>query len=130
MNMPTTEQPELQLQKTLNQWQNRQQVHGKVFLFLCIWSFISFVLFCLDPCQGSTWLLLISLTLMMSAGASMFRAAHAVVQHKQLLELPVVVINPPETRALPAAAFYGKDTGPADFSLERTTPWIFPGTQN
>lgn len=138
MSMPTTEQQEteqqelheLELQKALNQWQNRQRVHGHILLFLCLASFISFALFCLDPCPGTTWLLLISLTLMVTAGASMFHAAHAVVQHQQLLELPVSATRSTETRSLPAAAFYAKDTTPATYSFEPTKPWIFPGVQN
>jgi len=121
MNMPTTEQ--LELQRTLDQWQNRQRVHGNVFLFLCLASLISFVLFCLDPCQGTTWLLLISLTLMVSGGASMFRAAHAVVQHKQLLQFTVTVKRLPDSRVLPAAAFYGNSTWPG-VSFGRGEPWI------
>ncbi len=120
----------MQLQETLNQWQNRQRVHGRVLLFLCLASFMSFAVFCLDPCQGTTWLLLVSLMLMVFAGASMIRAAHAVVQHKQLLQLPVNSTHSPETHALPAAAFYGKDTGPAASAFERAKPWIFPETQN
>jgi len=133
MKMPTTEQQELQeleLQKTLSQWQNRQRVHGHILLFLCFTSFIAFALFCLDPCPGTTCLLLVSLMLMVCAGASMFRAAHVVVQHQQLLELPVITNRFKETRSLPAAAFYENDTAPATYSFEPKKPWIFPGVQN
>jgi len=130
MNMSTTEQKEMQLQETLNQWQNQQRVHGNAFLFLCIASFITFALFCLDPCPGTTWLLVVSLILMVFTGASMFRAAHAVVQHKELLQLSAISTYYPGTRALPAAAFYGKDAASAISSSEQATPWDFPGTQN
>jgi protein-S-isoprenylcysteine O-methyltransferase Ste14 len=130
MNMPTTEQHEMQLQETLNQWQNQQRVHGNVLLFLCIASFVSFALFCLDPCPGTTWLLVVSLMLMVYAGASMFRAAHAVVQHKELLQAAAISSSDPETCALPAAAFYGKGGAASAAIFEPAKPWIFPGRQN
>jgi len=133
MKMPTTEQPEiqeLQLQKALRQWQNQQRVQGNLFLFLCLAAFVSFALFCLDPCPGTTWLMVVSLMLMVSAGASMFRAAHAVVQHQQRMDSPVSATRAPETRALPAAAYYGNDTGPAATPFGQPRPWIFPETQN
>lgn len=130
MNMPTTEQQEMQLQETLNQWQNQQRVHGNALLFLCIASFISFALFCLDPCPGTTWLLVFSLMLMVCTGASMFRAAHAVVQHKELLQLSAIATYYPQTSSLPAAAFYGKDAASAVSAFEQRKPWVYPGSQN
>ena len=96
MNVPTTEQPERQLQQTLGQWQDRQRVHGNVFQFLCLASFISLALFWLNPCPGTTWLLPGSLMLMVSAGVSMLCAAHAVAQHKLLLQCPAVAIHSPD----------------------------------
>ena len=131
MKTPATDNEETQLQETLNRWQDQQTVSGNVFLFLCLIAFVSFVLFCLDPCGGSMWLLLISLFFMVYSGSLMFRSASAVVQHKQqLLQFPAtpafVRQESPEP-VLPASSYYGVRTLPAAGPDDASGPWIaFP----
>jgi len=129
MNTSTTDVQDMQVRKSLDQLENRQAVDGSVFRYLCVASFISFALFCLDPCTGTMWLLLISLAMMVYAGGWMFRSASAVIQHKQALQVPAAsapAMECPDPDVLSAAAFYATDLSTDDV-LGQIQPWIeFP----
>ena len=90
MKTSMTEKQEIQIRKTMRQWEARQRVNGNAFVFFCLASFISFALFLLNPCTDTGWLLFISLALMLFSGGSMFRSAYVVAQLQQLLEFPVI----------------------------------------